>query len=165
MTPVSHIESFRYFQERLGSLSGMEILGDDWKGAFSALSAQWASDPDAESYCDSVSAFSVYMTERCTEYEQLLVYFTTRYFMKSVYDCDLIGKARLAVLSFLTIRDLGTARFISGSGSFSLDDHIDICRIYCEETEHSEDNLDYLSEEFIFNKIYGIGEICRQLMI
>jgi lysine-N-methylase len=164
MTHLSPSCLFTFFHDRLESLSGMEILGTEWDSVISAAKAQLGTS-GADDYIACLSGFSEYMSGRAAEYEQLLVYFTDRYFMKSVYDCDLLGKARLAVLSFLTVRDIGAARFISGGHSFTTDDCIDICRIYSGEVEHSEDNLDYLSEEFVFNHIYDIDSMCGQVYI
>jgi lysine-N-methylase len=164
MTHLSPSSLFTLFHDRLESLSGMEILGTEWDSVISAVKVQLGTS-GADTYAAYLSDFSGYMSGRTAESEQLLVYFTDRYFMKSVYDCDLLGKARLAVLSFLTIRDIGAARFISGGRSFTTDDHIDICRIYSGEVEHSEDNLDYLSEEFVFNHIYDIDSMCGQVYI
>ena len=74
----------------------------------------------------------------------------------SEYASDLSALAILALdaLSFLMIRDLDAVRF-AVKGSYDRADRVDVARLYARQVEHSENNLEYLAEEFIFEEVYS----------
>lgn len=90
--------------------------------------------------------FRQFMTERETEYEQLLAYFLYRHFLKAYDDGDVTGKAAFAVLSVRLLEALGALHW-KERGSFSREDQIEYVRMYSAEIEYSEENLDTLFDE------------------
>ena len=90
---------------------------------------------------------------RAYEYEHLMVYYVFTCQARCVDDYDFIGKAKLAVVSFLMIRDMDALRF-AVKGSYEKEDRVDIARIYAREVEHSEENLEFLADEFLFEEVY-----------
>jgi lysine-N-methylase len=75
------------------------------------------------------------------EYEQLLLYFLYRYFMKARYDDDLRGKVTLALISTCMIQ-LVDIRFWLQDGELSHETQIDICKTYAKEIEYDEGNVE-----------------------
>ena len=92
--------------------------------------------------------------KRLYEYEHLMVYYVFMCQARCVDDYDFIGKAKLAVVSFLMIRDMDALRFAM-KGSYEKEDRVDIARIYAREVEHSEENLESLADEFLFEEVYN----------
>ena len=84
------------------------------------------------------------------DYENLLVYFTFRYFMNAYYNMDVLSYAKLAVVFTLMIRDMDMVRFEENGGAFSRADRVDTARIFSKEVEHSEENVEYVREEILF---------------
>ena len=82
------------------------------------------------------------------EYEHLLVYFTFRYFMRSYYDDNILNKAQFAVAGTLMIRDMDALRFLENGGTFSVEDRVAVAKLYSKEVEHSEENMEFLEEDF-----------------
>ena len=93
------------------------------------------------------SSFLSYMSGRETEYEQLLVYFIYRHFLSAYDDGDIESKATFAVMSVYLIYLLGALHF-ADIGSFSIDDQIELARMYSSEIEYSQENLDTLFDAF-----------------
>ena len=91
-----------------------------------------------------------------------MVYFTFRYMMRAVFDRNVLCHAQFAVVSFLTIRDMALVRF-DNRGHFTVQDCIDVARIYSKEVEHSEENLDLLRDCFLYDEIFEPEELKRQL--
>jgi lysine-N-methylase len=87
--------------------------------------------------------FAQYMAGREEEYEQLLVYFLYRHFLLAYEDGDVGSKVSFAVLSTRMLRLLGALHW-SRSGSFTLEDQVELARQYSAEIEYSKDNLDVL---------------------
>ena len=87
------------------------------------------------------SAFLAACQERNHEYEHLLVYFLFRYFLKAVFDLEVLPKVKLAVCSFLLIYlcDLST---FSGTGTLTSDQRVGNAKDYSREIEYSPENLD-----------------------
>lgn len=149
---------------RLDSFDGLEILGDEWKNVITKIHRLY--DEHSDSYLCGIHDLGTYIRENEVQFEQILVYFTTRYFMRAVSDYDIIGKAKFAVTSLLAICDMMLTRNIMYSDDsrvFNPDDLIDICRIYSGEVEHSEDNIETMNDEFLFGGIYETDSLCRMI--
>lgn len=87
-----------------------------------------------------LDAFAAHMAPRMTEYEQLLVYFLYRHLPAALDDSDAPGKAAFAVLSVRLLFALGALHY-EKTGSFTVDDQIELCRLYSAEVEYSDENL------------------------
>ena len=76
---------------------------------------------------------------------------------------DFLGKMKLAVTSFLMVRDMNTLRMAEQNGEFTVDDQVVTARIYAKEVEHSEWNLEYMADEFLFGEAYTPENLCVAL--
>lgn len=164
MTPMSSSEKYDAYSHRLTTFSELEILGTEWTQKLTML--RTGIGQSTSTYCNGMTAFDTYIQNYSEPFEQLLVYFTTRYFMRSVFDCDITSKAKLAVTSFLMIRDICAADYDRQHDTMNFISEIcDICRIYSGEVEHSEDNTQTMTEEFVFDRFYDLDSLCRQVCI
>ena len=77
---------------------------------------------------------------------------------------DFLGKMKLAVTSFLMVRDMNTLRMAEQNGEFTVDDQVVTARIYAKEVEHSEWNLEYMADEFLFGEAYTPENLCVALL-
>lgn len=68
------------------------------------------------------------------------IYFIWRYFMKGVFDGDVLSKIKLMYVSCFVLRYLFFCKWVE-NGNLGLDDCIDIVKRYSEEVEYCEDNL------------------------
>lgn len=109
----------------------LERMDEAWTGILEALKGAAALPLDE---------FAAYMEDRETEYEQLLVYFLYRHLPAALEDGDAAGKAAFAVLSVRLLNALGALHFAQ-TNTFTVDDQIELCRLYSAEVEYSEDNL------------------------
>jgi lysine-N-methylase len=75
------------------------------------------------------------------EYEQLLLYFLYRYFMKARYDDDLCGKVTFALISTCMIQLVDIDCWMQ-NGKMTHKDQIDICKMYAKEIEYDEGNVE-----------------------
>jgi lysine-N-methylase len=82
--------------------------------------------------------------------EQLMVYFVFTYFCGAVYDDNVIGKMKTAIVATLLIQELAIARWLDKDKSLTFDDFVDIAHRVSREIEHSDLNLIRL--EKIFDK-------------
>ena len=98
-----------------------------------------------ENCANNDAEYAAYFKSREISYEQLLVYFIYRYFMKAVYDLDLIAKVKLGVVSIIVIRSVEKAAWLREK-ELSLEELIDIAHLYSKEVEHSDENMDGISD-------------------
>lgn len=119
---------------------------------------------DYKFYIDKHNEFNKYYKEKEYEYEHLIVYFIFRYFMKAVYDYDVLAKVKLAVVSYLIIKELDVVRWIDNKDNLTKQDQIDLMHMYSKDIEHSEDNLDELAQIFEINKVFRLEEILIMIM-
>ena len=90
-----------------------------------------------------LSDFAAHMNGRETEYEQLLVYFLYRHVPAALDDGDVGSKAAFAAASVQLLFALGALQLLQ-HGTFTVEDQIELCRLYSAEVEYSDDNLNAL---------------------
>ena len=119
-----------------------------------------------ERYKAASKEFYRYLKEagRDYEYEQFMVYNAFLFLARCVDDLNFWGKAQYVAGSFLLLRDMDVTLFAERHGKYLPEDRIDIARVYAKEVEHSQDNLAYLEEEFLFEEMYDLEELCRQVL-
>ena len=83
---------------------------------------------------------------RENDIEQLLVYFTFRYIMYAIYDSNIMVYAYLSVMFTMIVRDMNATRFYKNGGSFTIEDQMEVARIFSKEVEHSEENVEAAKE-------------------
>ena len=155
----SQTQAYEDFLARLDSYDRLEVLDGTWEQVKRDLRDTFTAD----NYLTSQRAFLENQREREYEYEHLLVYFTHRYFMRAYYDANIREKAQFAVTSVLMIRDMDVMRYLKNQGTFTLADRIINAKIYSKEVEHSEENMEILSEEFQFEEVCSVKALLRQI--
>ncbi|WP_312939985.1 flagellin lysine-N-methylase [Oscillibacter sp.] len=119
--PVSgcHVAGTGVFPRAWEVLSGLEILGDDWRAL---LRREREPVPGA-------------VPEALLE--RIVAYFLFRYTLKAVNDGDLLGRVQFALLSGLVVERAASLLPLG-----------EALRLYCREIEHNEDNLHALVSAF-----------------
>lgn len=140
---------YQRFLRRLQMFEQMETLDREWDTVKKELKVTLTS----ESYKNILMAFRESKGYLELDYEQLMVYFTFRYFMNAVYDYDLLSYARFALACTLMIRDMDLVRFKKNAGVYTREDRIDVVRIFSKEVEHSEENVELAREECMFDDV------------
>lgn len=114
-------------------------------------------------YEKNISGFNAYYKDREYEFENLITYFIFRYFMKAVFDKDVLTKVKMGIVSVLVIRQCDIGVWASNDGSLSFKEQVDICHLYSREVEHSEENFDNLCN--IFSKKSTFSTDCLKLLL
>ena len=83
--------------------------------------------------------------------------------LKASYDHDVIGKLQFAVAGYYMLRDMDIVRFLENDRKYTVSDRLDVIHIFSREVEYSEDNLETLAEEFIFDEIFKPEKLCQLL--
>lgn len=138
--------TYGQYEKRMDIFKELEVLDGEWESVKKNLQDKLS----PSTYNDIFLAFS--QSEACLDkdYENLLVYFTFRYFMNSYYNMDVLSYGKLAVVFTLMLRDMDMVRFEENGGAFSRADRVDTARIFSKEVEHSEENVEYVREELMF---------------
>ncbi len=162
--PDFKLDQLEAMRERAEFYEPMEILDEEWPGALvhvkEALAAEGKTEAD---YIGLHNEFAEFYRDRFYEWEQILCYFTYRHFMRAVYDYRFFSQAKLAVTSFLMIRDMDVVRYLDNGRRFSREDRVDVARIYSREMEHSEENLENLAEDFDFEEVFSLERLREQV--
>lgn len=159
------IKRHELFLKRMLTFTALESIREDWNEMLIALQTCYVTpengaelyNSDYESWMESVKS-----EHREYEYEHLLVYYAFMCLARCVDDYDFIGKAKLCVVSFLMVRDMDMVWYHTNH-FYRKEDRLLITRIYAKEVEHSEENLDYLSDEFLFEDAYQVEKLLLSL--
>lgn len=101
---------------------------------------------------------------RAYEYEHILVYYIFRYFLKAVYDRDLLGKAKLGIVGLLMVCQMDMAVWKNKGKVPDLKDQIDITHLYSREVEHSDENFAALEQLYHTNEMFSKEHLLLQLL-
>ena len=132
-------------------------------GLNDALRYFWQADEDEELYILKHKQFVEYYEDKIYKFENILVYFVFRYFMKAVFDYDALAKIKTAIISYMMIRELAVVRYIENN-EFTDEDMVDIAHTYSKDIEHLEENIEALAELFETNEVFDIEEMVMALM-
>ncbi len=125
----------------IGFLDTLEHINPEWAPALSALAAEY---PD-------VGFFS----KKSEKYlKNTAVYFVWRYFLKSVYDGNIIAKINLMATSVFVLGFIFSCIGKEGVGNYD-EKCITAAKDYSKEIEYSEDNLDALADAAYMNKAFS----------
>ncbi|MBQ8626573.1 MAG: flagellin lysine-N-methylase [Agathobacter sp.] len=138
--------AYEQYATRMDIFDELEVLDEEWEN----VKAEMKDKLSSSTYNDFFHAFSNSASYLEVDYENLLVYFTFRYFMNSFYNLDVLSYGKLAVVFTLMIRDMDMLRYENNGGAFSRADRVDTARIFSKEVEHSEENVEYVREELMF---------------
>ena len=139
------------------------ITPDDPLGLNDALRYFWQTDEDEELYIIKHRQFEEYYKDKLYKFENILVDFVFRYFMKAVFDYDILAKIKTALVSYMIIRELAVVRYIENN-EFTDEDMVDIAHTYSKDIEHLEENIEALAELFETNDVFDIEEMVMALM-
>lgn len=106
-------------------------------------------------YLGKYEEFYKYYDKKMYKFENILVYFVFRYFMKAVYDGDALGKIQIAIFSYLMIKELCIVSWIEND-ELTDEDIADISHIYSKDVEHLVENIDTLEEAFYAKDIFSV---------
>lgn len=160
-------EAYFYFRERLEVYGGLVSINEEWQEYIDGMNGLFSDTREGRDCYEKASEeFYKYLREtgRRYEYEQFLVYNAFLFLARCVDDLNFWGKAQYVAGSFLLLRDMDVTLFKRRHGQYHLEDRVDVARVYAKEVEHSEDNLAYLEGEFLFEEIFGLEELCRQIL-
>lgn len=108
----------------------------------------WNQLTELKKNCSAILAsrkrFTEFYQEKCYEYEQLLIYFLYRHFMKAREDGALIEAVRFALISSCMIQVLDIDTWLK-TGTLDPVQQVNICKLYSKEIEYDEDNTLRLS--------------------
>lgn len=107
--------------------------------------------------------FSEYSKEFGYELENAFTYFIYRYFLKAVFDKDVLTKVKIAVVSVLLIYQCEIAEFISKGKKLTFDDRVNIMHLYSREVEHSEENFEKMCRNFRKMRVYSTKNLVTLL--
>lgn len=154
------------FLKRFASFSGMDSINEEWDNYIAEMNSCFVEgDRGEENYREAMKGYcsGVERENRAFEWEQLAVYLSFLMLSRCVDDWNFWGKAQFVAASYLFVRDMDALRYYKEK-KFTREDRVDVMRIYAKEVEHSQDNLDYLEEEFLFEDVYRLEELLQQVM-
>lgn len=152
------IEEYFYVFKGLKHINNNDPLGLDKVLYYIKSSAE-----NKDIYLDKYKEFNNFYKDNMYKFENILVYFVFRYFMKSVFDYDVAAKVKTAVVSYLIIKQLCVVRWIE-SGDLSDEDIVDISHTYSKDIEHLEENIDTLADIFKMNPVFREDRIINILI-
>lgn len=146
--------------EMLNSLEGLIPINKSWKKEYKTTKKMIKKNYSDDSWAKFEKSIS---DNSDVWFEHLMVYFIFRYLILSLYDNNILTKLKLAVASCIIIKCMDYTRWNVNGEKYTFEDRVDVAHIYSREVEHSEDNLEYLTEEIMFNEVFSIDSLKKIL--
>lgn len=159
------LDCYNAFCMRVRAYSELDSIGDEWETTLQGIWKVFLSESGKENYLHQREAYMQYIEQenREFEFEQMLVYEAFLFLGRCVDDDNFWGKMQYVIAGYLMMKDMDTLRFYEKNQHFTLEDRIDIARIYAKEIEHSQDNLDILEEAFLFEDCFTIENMLMSI--
>lgn len=117
-----------------------EPIDDSWKSEYDRLCTQ--------------SSMNVENSETCQAYERnIFRYFIWRYFLKGVFDGEILSKVKLAAVSVVMIKAMT-------DGSDEIQVWIEKSKLYSKQMEYSDENRELFYDMSYERDCFGIGQLC-----
>lgn len=148
-------KKYSLIHDYLKVFNDLEEINTDWTELLNNSTDNLFKKNDIKFFNSISEKFNTYYKDNLYEFENILTYFIFRYFMKSLYDADLLSKIKLSIFSTKIIETLYLSRFIDNSFTFNLSDSIYVSHIYSKNIEHCDENIEKLytlfNEDELFN--------------
>lgn len=131
---------YQLMKEYIDMFLGLENINEDWPKTMGEIISLLYHRHTPEEYMALKSEFVSAMKTREYEYEHILNYFIYTYFLGGIYDYNILGMVKLAVVSTLIIREMGLAKWVENEKELSLETQLRCAYSYSRQVEHSEDN-------------------------
>jgi len=158
---------FACFQERMETFRSLDSINGEWDLCMGRIDLLFLKEKSGQGrYEETFFQFREYLKKKNREYawEQFMVYYAFLLLARSVDGHNFWGKAQACVCSFLMVQDMAIEQFFRNGESFFIDDFVDVTRVYAKEVEHSEQNIEFLEDEFLFGDIYCLEALCSQVL-
>lgn len=170
-------EKYHYhaFCRRMKLFSGLDSVNEGWKQLLKRLDADFLediTDPHAvmeqeDRYTALLHEMDSYIEEKDLEYlyEQLFVYYAYLMLPRAMDDGNFWGKVQFVAVSFFMVRDMNMETFLKKEMNerFTEEDFMRNVRFFAKEIEHSEENIELLEEEFLFEDVYEAEQLIFQV--
>lgn len=130
-TPVPCFDIFKW----TAVFESLERLDESWTQLLSKLKTGYGNTHR--------KAFAEFIKQRETEYEQFLCYLVYRHASKAEFFEDFVLYTFFSVLSFELIYNMGAVIFTE-NGDFTVNDQLNIMRLFSSEIEYSDENFDII---------------------
>ncbi len=131
---------YQLMKEYIDMFLGLENINEDWPKNMGEIISLLYHRHTPEEYIELKKEFISSMKGREYEYEHILNYFIYTYFLGGIYDYNILGMVKLAVVSALIIREMGMARWLENDKELSIEHQLKCAYSYSRQVEHSEDN-------------------------
>lgn len=131
---------YQLMKEYIDMFLGLENINEAWPKTMGEVISLLYHRQTPEEYRKHKKEFIATMNDREYEYEHILNYFIYTYFLGGIYDYNILGMIKLAVVSTLIIREMGMAKWLENNKELSVDNQLNCAYSYSRQVEHSEDN-------------------------
>ena len=131
---------YQLMKEYIDMFLGLENINEDWPKTMGEIISLLYHRRTPDEYKELKAEFISAMKDREYEYEHILNYFIYTYFLGGIYDYNILGMVKLAVVSTLIIREMGMAKWIESDKMLAIDTQLHCAYSYSRQVEHSEDN-------------------------
>ncbi|MDD6798532.1 MAG: flagellin lysine-N-methylase [Clostridia bacterium] len=154
-------ERYRHMQKLLEIFDGLEMVKDAFP---KFIENDRKTFNNMSEYTQTCREFDAYYEDREYEFEHIMVYYIFRYFLKAVYDEDLLGKVKLGVVGYIMVREMDVAWWAQNKKMLTLRDQIEITHLYSREVEHSDENFAILEEMYGTHEVFSVDNLMTAVL-
>lgn len=143
--------------------AGLEAVVEDWRRSQERLCRNLYHGMDMGAYQRCRNEFSSQTAAWEREWENLVLYFVHTFFLGAVYDGDMLGKIKLALFSYVIIRENCLETYRKGK-TVDTEQLVAAAYRYSREVENSDANLETLERWFDKGRLFGMDSMMTVLL-
>lgn len=156
ISEMRNLNAANFYREMLSLYRSLEPIDNQWPKMIDNL------DNHLDTLLKSEPAFLEAIEDRLYEYEHLSVYLMYRYFLKAVFDGELLSRVKSVVLNVLIVKLLDLECW-TRTGTYSKEDRIQTVKSYSKEIEYCVENLEEVMDATWDKKVFST-EILKELL-
>lgn len=139
-------------------LGNGESLGPAWDKAYKAICEK---SQDTSTFTERDSRKSIFNND---DGAKIVAYMLFRYYAKSLFDGDSLGKVQFAIFFWIVLQKFGQELATSSnSGTPGIDPRITAVKLLSKQVEYSEEVMDTLAEAFTDDEAFSIEAFFKML--
>ena len=142
----------------------LENYSDAWEEEMKLLSDFLGREPMLTGFATQMTDFerSLNGGEREDDYRKFVEYLLFRYMAGTCYSHDLLENVKIAAVFYLLLR-LMDVRRAKEKKAFMFEDRMEIIHLFSREVEYSDENMEMLREELMFDECFKTNSLISAL--
>lgn len=146
-----------FYKEIVNIMENSEPINEEWTFKIKELNI------NLSELTENKEEFEKQNKDHFYEYEHFLVYTVFRYFIKALWNGNIVSIIKFCVINLIFVYLLDIKIWLENLHTFTLEDRINNVKLWSKQIEYSEENVEFIIEQCYKNSILNVTHIVNFL--